>query len=189
MRKKRRLTIDFREMRSEFTEESIVNNGLLFMKNCFPYCLLEIIVGDKISRVATNLENMENSGNLKNCQNLRENSEKTQGNLNFWSETWKTQGKCNVCGIIANKNLCNRFSLLSCSGKIWKYPGNLRGKLREFSLSKCGHPEKRWGSCQSPLPGKTLPLRFFLCCVKTVWCRKTKHSDLVSSMDNVDLPL
>ena len=45
MRKKRRLTIDFREMRSEFTEESIVNNGLLFMKNCFPYCLLEIIVG------------------------------------------------------------------------------------------------------------------------------------------------
>ena len=45
MRKKRRLTIDFREMRSEFTEESIVNKGLLFMKNCFPYCLLEIIVG------------------------------------------------------------------------------------------------------------------------------------------------
>ena len=41
-----------------------VNNGLLFMKNCFPYCFLEII--DKISRVATNLENMENSGNLKN---------------------------------------------------------------------------------------------------------------------------
>ena len=35
MRKKRRLTIDFREMRSEFTEESIVNNGLLFMKNLF----------------------------------------------------------------------------------------------------------------------------------------------------------
>ena len=53
------------------------------MKNCFPYCFLEIVVGDKISRVATNLENMENSGNLKNCQNLRENLEKTQGNLNF----------------------------------------------------------------------------------------------------------
>ena len=120
MRKKRRLTIDFREMRSEFTEESIVNNGLLFMKNCFPYCLLEIIVGDEISRVATNLENMENSGNLKNCQNLRENLEKTQGNLNFWRKTWKTQGKCNLCGVIANKNLCNRFSLLSCSGKIWE---------------------------------------------------------------------
>ena len=88
-----------------------------------------------------------------------------------WPQTWK---------IVAQ---------LSCSGKIWKYPGNLRGKRREFSLSKCGHPEKRWGSCQSPLPGKTLPLRFFLCCVKTVWCRKTKRSDLVSSMDNVDLPL
>ena len=94
------------------------------MKHCFPYCFLEIIVGrqnqlgDKISRVATNLENMENSGNLKNCQNLRENLEKTQGNLNFRSKTWKTQGKCKVCGVIGNKNLRNRFSLLSCSGKM-----------------------------------------------------------------------
>ena len=43
----------------------------------------KLLEGDKISRVATNLENMENSGNLKNCENLRENLEKTQGNLNF----------------------------------------------------------------------------------------------------------
>ena len=61
----------------------VVNNRLLFMKNCFPNCFLEIIVGDKINKAATNLENMENSGNLKNCQNLRENVEKTQGYLNF----------------------------------------------------------------------------------------------------------
>ena len=32
---------------------------------------------------------IDNSGNLKNCQNLRE----TQGNLNFCGKTWKTQGK------------------------------------------------------------------------------------------------
>ena len=156
------------------------------MKNCFPYCFLEIIVGGQKQHKPGKY------GKLREFEKLSEsqgNLEKTQGNLNFWSKTWKTQGKCKVCGVITNKNLCNRFSLLSCSGKIWKYPGNLRGKLRKFGLSKCDHPEKRWGSCQSSLPGKTLPLRFFLCCVKTVWCRKTKRSDLVSSMDNVDLPL
>ena len=130
------------------------------MKNRFPYCFLEIVVEGQNQQGGHNLENMENSGNLKNCQNLRENLEKTQGVLNFWSKTWKTQGKCKLCGVIPNKNLRNRFSLLSCSGKIWKYPGNLRGKLREFSLSKCGHPEKRWGSCQSPYQGKPCPLGF-----------------------------
>ena len=39
------------------------------------------------ARVATNLEN---SGNLKNCQNLRGNSEKIEF---LWEKTWKTQGK------------------------------------------------------------------------------------------------
>ena len=41
-----------------------------------------------IFNVATNLENMENlekSGNLKNCQNFRE----TQGNLNFCGKRGK----------------------------------------------------------------------------------------------------
>ena len=59
--------------------------------------------------MATNLENMENlqnSGNLKNYQNLRENSGKTQGNLNFCRKTWKTQGKC---GIIADENVFQRI--------------------------------------------------------------------------------
>ena len=82
MRKKRRLTIDFREMRSEFTEESIVNNGSLFTKNCFPYCLLEIIVGDKISRVATKpgkYGKLREFEKLSESQGkLRENSEKSQ---------------------------------------------------------------------------------------------------------------
>ena len=36
-------------------------------------------------RVATNLENLENSGNLKNCQNLRENSRQFE----FLKKTWK----------------------------------------------------------------------------------------------------
>ena len=38
------------------------------------------------NRVATNLENMENSGKLKNCQNFRENS----GKFEF---LWKKYGK------------------------------------------------------------------------------------------------
>ena len=37
-------------------------------------------------RVATNLENVENSGNLKNCENLRENSGKCE-------LLWKKPGK------------------------------------------------------------------------------------------------
>ena len=46
-------------------------------------------------------KNLEKSGNLKNCQNLRE----TQGNLNFCGKTWKTQGKCKICDINVNKNV------------------------------------------------------------------------------------
>ena len=37
-------------------------------------------------RVATNLENVENSGNLKNCENLRENSGK-------FALLWRKPGK------------------------------------------------------------------------------------------------
>ena len=37
-------------------------------------------------RVATNLENVENSGNLKNCENLWENSGK-------FERLWKKPGK------------------------------------------------------------------------------------------------
>ena len=83
IRKKRRLTIDFQEMRSEFTEESIINNGLLFMKNCFPYCLLEIIVGGQNQQSGHKPGKYGKLGEFENCQNLRKNLEKTQGNFNF----------------------------------------------------------------------------------------------------------
>ena len=54
------------------------------MKNCFPYCFLEIIVGRQNQQIGHKPgKKLENSGNLKNCQNLRENLEKIQGNLNF----------------------------------------------------------------------------------------------------------
>ena len=89
------------------------------------------LVAIQLYRVATNLENMENlvnSGNLKNCQNLG----KTQGNLNFCR---KTQGKCKMFGIITNEKYPN-FSLSYCSGKKLKMPWKSQGKLREFSFSK-----------------------------------------------------
>ena len=58
--------------------------------------------------MATNLENMENSGISKTGQNLRENSGKSQ----FLKKNLETQGKCKICGIIANKNLLQQiFSL------------------------------------------------------------------------------
>ena len=52
-----------------------------------------------LCRVATNLEN---SGNFKNCQNLRENSEKFGFSL---KKKWKTRGKHRTCGIIAEENV------------------------------------------------------------------------------------
>ena len=88
------------------------------MKNCFPYCLLEIIVGEQNQQGG---HKPGKYGKLREFEKLSESQGKlgkTQGNLNFLSKTWKTQGKCKVCGVISNKNLRNRFSLLSCSGKI-----------------------------------------------------------------------
>ena len=61
--------------------------------------------------VATNLEdmeNLENSGNWKNCQNLRENSI-------FIEKTWKTQRKCRICDIIANGNVFQQIILFRIS--------------------------------------------------------------------------
>ena len=43
------------------------------MKNCFPYCFLEIIVGRQNQQGGNKPGKHGNSGNLKNCQNLREN--------------------------------------------------------------------------------------------------------------------
>ena len=63
-----------------------------------------------------NMENLENSGNFKNCQNIRENSGKFL--FFFLRKTWKTKGKCKICGISPNENLFQRFfSLESHKGK------------------------------------------------------------------------
>ena len=45
-------------------------------------------------RVATNLENLENSGNLKNCENLRENS----GKFEFCGKDLENSGKMQNMG-------------------------------------------------------------------------------------------
>ena len=42
-----------------------------------------------MNRVATNLEKKENSGNLKNCQNLKENS----GKFQFLKKNLENSGK------------------------------------------------------------------------------------------------
>ena len=48
--------------------------GLSFHKLHNEAIIIIIIFFDRITscRVATNLENLENSGNMKNCENLRE---------------------------------------------------------------------------------------------------------------------
>ena len=83
-------------------------------------------------KVATNLEN---SGNLKNCENLRE----------IWifiEKTWKTQGKQRVCGIMADENVFQLIILSRISqGKVWKWPGNLRESSRNLVTQKCDHPD------------------------------------------------
>ena len=81
----------------------------------------------------------------------------------------------------------SRFSLLSCSGKNVKIPWKSQRKLREFSqnveVSQNMATLNQDGVPASPLyQRKPCLLRFFLCCVKTVRCRKMKLSDLVSSM-------
>ena len=86
-----------------------------------------MVLNQESDKVATNLEN---SGNLKSCQNLRENS----GKFEIW--TWKTRGKWKICDMITNKNAL-RWNFPS-----WVAQGNLKmsrksqGKLREFSFSK-----------------------------------------------------
>ena len=56
-----------------------IKEGFKFFHCCLPMSELEFI---GINRVATNLENLENSGNLNNCQNLRE----TSGKFEFLQE-------------------------------------------------------------------------------------------------------
>ena len=73
--------------------------------------------------------NQENSGNLKNCQKLGEI-------CIFIEKTWKTR---RICGIIADENVFQNYSLRNCSRKSFKIPGNLREESGNL-VTQCGHP-------------------------------------------------
>ena len=61
------------------------------------------------------MENLENSRNLKNCQNLKENS----GKFEFLQKNLEKSGKRIVCDKITNEMYSSmNFSLLSYSEKI-----------------------------------------------------------------------
>ena len=63
------------------------------------------------SRVATNLENMENL-ETQGIWKIVKFSGKTQGNLNFCRKNLENSGKIKICDMIANKNaLIEFFSL------------------------------------------------------------------------------
>ena len=91
-------------------------------------------------RVATNLENVENSGNLKNCENLRENSGKFEL---LWKKPGKLRESEKYVTWSPTKMHSSSFSLLSCSGEKFKISWRTQGKLREFSFSKM------WSSCHN----------------------------------------
>ena len=91
-------------------------------------------------RVATNLENMENlenSGNLENRQHLRENSGKFEL---LYKKPRKLRENEKMLHDHQQKCTLSNFSLLSCSGKKLKYPGNLRENSGNLVSQKCGHP-------------------------------------------------
>ena len=75
--------------------------------------------------MATNLENMENlekSGNLKNCQNLRENS----GKIEFLQKKpGKLRENEKYVTRLPTKMHSIEFSCLELQGKILQCPGNL----------------------------------------------------------------
>ena len=80
------------------------------------------------TRVATNpenIENLENSGNLRDCQNLRENSGKMK---NVWHN-------CKWQCIPANSSLS-----IEWLRKKFENTLEISGKAQEFSFQKCGHP-------------------------------------------------
>ena len=63
-------------------------------------------------RVATNLENMEKRGKLREFEKLSKSHGKLREIWTFVKKTWKTQGKWKICDMIANKNaLIEFFSL------------------------------------------------------------------------------
>ena len=57
-----------------------------------------------------------------------------QGKLKeiFLRKTWKTQGKCVICGIIPNDNVFQRVFLSSCSGEKFENVLEISGKTQRI---------------------------------------------------------
>ena len=103
--------------------------------------------------------NLKKHGQLREFEKLSE----SQGNLIFLRKTCKTQGKCKICGIIANKNVSHQIFSLELLRE------TMENSLREFSLSKLWPPRIEMGSLPvPPTEENPAPLGFFLYFVKTV---------------------
>ena len=84
-------------------------------------------------RVATNLENLENSRNLKNCWKLRE--------IGIFPKNVENSGKCEISDIITNENAFHWIFLCKVSqGQFWKLPENVRENSGILGSQRCGHP-------------------------------------------------
>ena len=84
-------------------------------------------------RVATNLENLENSRNLKNCWKLRE--------IGIFPKNVENSGKCEISDIITNENAFHWIFLCKVSqGQFWKLPENVRENSVILGSQRCGHP-------------------------------------------------
>ena len=124
---------------------------------CSPYCFLEIIVGGQNQQGGHKPGKHWEFEKLSESQGqLRENSEKSQ----FLKKTWKLRENVR-CGINANKNLSQQIFSLELLRKKLENTLEISEKTEGIlskcgSLSKYGHPESRWGPCQSPLLEKTL---------------------------------
>ena len=80
-------------------------------------------------------------GKLREFEKLSKSQGKLRETWIFVEKTWKTQGKCGICGIIANENVFQRIILSGIAqGKVWKWPGNLRENSGNLVTQKCGHP-------------------------------------------------
>ena len=121
------------------------------------------MLGDKINRVATNLENI---GNLKNFQNFK-------GKLReisiFEEKPAKLRENIKICGINANKNLSQQIFSLELLRE--KFENTLEiSEKTEGILSKCGSLSKmatlnQDGPLPVPLTGENPVSLGFSCAV------------------------
>ena len=94
-------------------------------------------------RVATNLENTENSGNLKNCQTLR----KSSGKFEFLFEKINP-GKLRENEKYVTYSPTKMHSIEFFSRELlrekFKSALEISGKARNLVSQKCGHPGLAW---------------------------------------------